>query len=1121
MTVQFTAKLYAGPYPAIREELARGLGEETGRDPVGEKIVLTPSNYSAEDLYEAIARERGRATVNVRAMTLLDFARRLLKHRKLLLPEIDAMTRAVLLSGVVDAFCRKRGEKGAFAGVYGKKGFISALLRLFEEFEEGMISGREAESLLGRPGFLRAFPDPSKISDILSLYTAFFSAVERAGFTTRTHLVRLASEGFEVPGYPFRVKLYGFYDFTRIQWLLVQKLIDSGLMEAVYFPLPTAPGRAGTMVIDDFKTLAEVVPEGYRYGENTLWKLLRRFDGNVTLLGHEKNGEKSARRVRDALFRNEFSGKKEGLPFPLISAPHGPGELRAVARLIKKTMRERGGEGKIGLIYRQLDETVLPDIERVLDEFDIPGLIARAGPLIRAAPVRTLIGLVKLPLRNYQRRETVDMLTSPSFDVSKLHPGSERHSPLWDHLTKKIGISQGDDWGHKLQRFIVKSKKIVNNDVSDVFDDSDDGDAPSRAHLATGREVASAEALAGCFAALRAFTEPLLSCGSYAALAESTLSLLRRLIVITGEEEVFGLNERAVKRATKILTTFGELDWRGVAFPGPRSAIELLETIFSEERMPHHGPGSSRAGAAVVAGDVMSLRGVTFDSIYLLGANEGVWPRAKKDVSLLKDEEREVFLSELSEPDLPPALSRMRENVPEEKLLFCLPFIMGKGIGGVSFLRSDMSGAKRAPSPFLMDLAFRFRGPDIFFGGLSAETAGSAFHEFPRQLKVRLSAPGDPSPREALIASLMSGGASDSLPVLSGPAKRILLRTAETLSRWQRGEDLAPDPGSIAGMRIPEGRLNHTFLESFIQCPYKTFLRYGLKLEPLPEPEEVFSLGRLEMGIIAHRALYILHREVPEDSRPAAVEDAVKRALSQYGRDNPLGLRGLAAIAVKSLSKTISAYLAWEKEHLGDLAPELFEVTFGFQEGRHVSIDVSGEQVHISGKIDRIDRSGETIRVLDYKLSAGNRYTPLEEKISLALLNQIPLYATAARKILADRGTEVRTVTGGYIALKRDGKKGYLIATLLDREGEMVSRWERSLSLLFKGLKSRMFPPMADHLFKMARWRDRYCEHCDYADICRVSPATTGNDVVALSLRERFSRLFPGLRWHVENREPS
>lgn len=1118
MTGLFTTKLFAGSYPAIRAELTKSIVSAADMDPFGEKIVLAPSNHIAEDLIEGLVLERGKPIFNLRAMTLLDFARRLLKHRKTLVTDIDAMTRAVLLSEVVRTCCQKLGAKSAFAGVFKKRGFVSVLLRLFEEFEEGMISGKEAESLRKRTDFLRRFSNPQKVTEILDMYTAFLGRIEKAGLKTRTQVVRLASEGFEVPGYPFRVHLFGFYDFTRLQWFLVEKLIGSGLIDEVYFPLPTRLPRKGKMVIDDIESLQEIMPDGYRYAKNTLWQLLRQFDGNVTLLYDGKGEGKSSRRAREMLFRNAFDGNKEELPFSLISAPHGPGELRAVARLIKRTIREGKG-GKIGLVYRRLDETIIPDIERVFEEFDLPYAIAWSGPLVRASPVRTLLGFVKLPFRDYPRRETVDILTSPSFDVAKLRQGSEVESPLWDHITKKIGISKGSDWLHKLHHYAPNSDKLLNDDLTDTFEGTDENGVTSRTRFPTKREVASAEALAACFRAMKESVEALLSCDSYSSLAGAILGFLKRYIVVKGEEEVARFQEQAVRRITVILGTFGELDWRGIPFTDVPSAIELLEKIFQEERIAHHVRAAPREGVTVVVGDIMTLRGISFDSIYLLGVNESAWPRTRKDVSLLKDDEREVFHSTLKEPGLPPPLSRVRDNIPEEKLLFCLPFIMSREIRALSFLRTEMSGAKQVPSPFLMDLVYRFRGPDILFNGLSGQTVGNTFHEFPRQMKDRMRASGDPSRREALIASLMSLDTGDTRTALAGPARRTVKRATKTSYRWQRGEELAPDPKRIGGIKIPEGKLNHTFLENYIHCPYRTFLRYGLKLEPLPEPEEVFSLGRLEMGLIAHGALHRIYKETGGDVSPEAVERAVKGSLDEYGKNNPLGLKGLRVIAAKSLVKLISDYLAWEKEYRQEFTPELFELKFGFEEGCDVSIDISGEKIPISGKIDRIDRSGGAIHVIDYKLSGGGKYVPIEEKISLAIQNQIPFYGIAAKKILSGRGLRVQTIMGGYIALKRGRKKGYLISTLLDEDNEMHAKWKEELSLLLQSLKTSLFPPMADKDFKIGRFRDSYCAYCDYADICRVSPMTSGNDLVAHSLKERFARLYPGLVWHINNRE--
>ena len=58
----------------------------------------------------------------------------------------------------------------------------------------------------------------------------------RSGGRRERRIFQEAVAGFEQPGYPFRATLYGFYDFTRLQWMLVERLLSSGLLDEVYFP---------------------------------------------------------------------------------------------------------------------------------------------------------------------------------------------------------------------------------------------------------------------------------------------------------------------------------------------------------------------------------------------------------------------------------------------------------------------------------------------------------------------------------------------------------------------------------------------------------------------------------------------------------------------------------------------------------------------------------------------------------------------------------------------------------------------------------------------------------------------------------------------------------------------
>ena len=90
-----------------------------------------------------------------------------------------------------------------------------------------------------------------------------------------------------------------------------------------------------------------------------------------------------------------------------------------------------------------------------------------------------------------------------------------------------------------------------------------------------------------------------------------------------------------------------------------------------------------------------------------------------------------------------------------------------------------------------------------------------------------------------------------------------------------------------------------------------------------------------------------------------------------------------------------------------------------------VVIDGPAGKLHVRGRIDRLDRAGDAIIVIDYK-SGGNQFKPedLLEGRSLQML----VYIQAAERLLAQRGERAQVAGGAYWHISTRKTSGEVVA---------------------------------------------------------------------------------------------
>ena len=1038
------SRLYAGPFPALEEKLLSFLPEMFRGSRRDARVLLVPSNELREHLLRRLAARWDGCLAGSAIMTLYDFALRLLKHRGLFPRELPPVQMAAALAGAAGEVYA--GGEGDFAAIAGKPGFVPALARTLADLDEGWLGD---EALRNAEREARARGDARKAARFAEwrrLAAAAERKVRAMGGMTRRRIFQEAVSGFEQPGYPFRVSLYGFYDFTRLQWTLVTALLESGLLEEVYFP--GLFGAEGSL------------SPAFGYAALAWDRLSRAFEGNVEHLAGEAAPEIAA--VRREIFSPGPPGEKSPVPFPVLSAPHEDGEMRLAARQVREWRDARPDE-EILLVARRFDEAAVSAWERMAAEYGIRTVERLAVPLSSIPPVRLLVQMIEAAALDFPRRQVVDILTSPYRRPSSDERGGEPlpRPDLWDVMSRERLIVSGKDWETRL----VRRRR--------PRDPDDDGSEERKA------EEAQLAILAAEVRALRASLRPVARANGYGGLARALRDLVTadfRFIDDGGPEAE--RDRRALSALLSILADVERIPEREVPWPGTRDALAWFSEFLSGQRLFVGESGGMRVPGAVVAGDVYALRGVTADRVIFLSVNEDAVPAQVDEDPLLPDDDRAALNRLTRQAGLPDALSLLRRNAAQEKLLFSLPAASAREGLAFSVLRADAEGAAKRPSRYLLHLLSRFAGPRVFSEDW-AGASGASVLSLPRSPDAMLSAPGPLSPREKALAAWRAGipPGGDGTGVPWG-------RIAGTLANFRdREEGIALYPGPRGGAGETSRQWSATELDELARCPYRFLLRYRLGLSPAEEPEEEVALTPAETGTVLHDILRSLGKDAASGKGWGDAAPAASRAFARFARENPTGLPGLFRIQCLGIVRDAAAFVAWERARLssaGVYRVEAVEQRFSVPAGRTLPAFL--------GRVDRIDRGADgEAEIIDYKYRDGKRERAPLDWIAHGLANQIPVYLAFAQT-LSPPPPDVRA----SLVFVKNGVRPVTVTG--DQWKAVREEWAGALADWLAVAASGHFPPLPHHRFTYAGGAPpRYCDACPFKDHCRASPAFEGS----------------------------
>lgn len=703
--------------------------------------------------------------------------------------------------------------------------------------------------------------DPEDMSFLARMYEAFCSVVKAENafnpHTAASSAIAFVEEWIRQKNV-CAAFIYGFYDATQSQFDLIEKIVRE-MHEAknpshVFFPFP----------VSDAKHVEHPAQYSQDFFDMT-YSLCTSLGGNL-----EPSSGESRPTLERLLFTNPTSPELQQLrdaSVQFLSCAGTYDEAWAVAKKILHLVRTEGvAFDQIMVVSRSHEDYRIP-LEHVFRENRIPSTLQRETAL-SALPFARFAHLI-LQAREAGMTASLlsEFLSSPF--TKRFRLGGRAVQELLDILF----IKNWHDWSRL-------TPLLTATELPDIFESDREQDWM----------LESYKQVAGTLLQIKALLSEIPDHASPAAFADSLLSVFSQLGY--GQADKVGNHGPILSLLARIRSSSH--------FDGPE--VELSQFIDIFEAYLNTTPYSAEtdAGPKVMVGDIMQLRGVTADYVFLIGLNKDAFPRQSVEDPFLPDSARKALRSLTGAGPAPKRsdaqmrLIPLKEGSAEEILLFGLALRSARKKLWLSSQRADARGRKQSCSIYY-DEALRLLTGETSSYHLNPNNAGPILAKIPRSHERKFQSEALPTLAECATlpalfpADQVSGRLHNVHPEYMAGVRDF----ARQLNSPQLPEAFAVDgvfadvPAlhASASLRQPL-RLSYSRLKKYAECPFSFFAGEIMRLKGSPwdvsdanHDLDALTRGRMSESVVKAAIRLIRDREF---SMEQAVDVAAAEVRTRY-----------------------------------------------------------------------------------------------------------------------------------------------------------------------------------------------------------------------------------------------
>lgn len=716
-------------------------------------------------------------------------------------------------------------------------------------------------------------------------------------------------------------------------------------------------------------TLGEGVPFE---NQSETARILKRLVGDFTeqyLTDDLRHSSDSLRFLEKNLWQNSVSSQIEPSDITLVECPEQFSECEAVAADILKRVRGGASFRDFAVVMRGTDRYD-GIIDLTLEKYGIPCFFSKRTVLSEKSLVRLIFSSYSIITNGFS---TTDIITLIKTGLTDLSPDESA-----------MLIRYAERWRIRGRRLWTSPFKL---NPKGWQSEPDDEAANQLAMLNLSRE----KLISPLIKLANSLTKPLTVRDHAAALYNYLLDLnipakldLRAKSAEPSEAaELVQLWSVTVDSLDELVAVIPDLETDADTF------VKLLSIVFDSVDI-----GRIPASVdAVTVGDASLLR-ASAKHLYIIGANEGIFPASPDGGGVFTDSDREK-LSELGI-----SLSGGGEyRAADERFTFYRALTVPSESVTISWSTADLSGKSMRPSLGALRLKKLF--PEIKTVKYSDLALIDRLEGRPKLIEYAAEASG----------TKLGKAITDYLSTDSELSKKLAkLSTPLTESEAKLSDETAQ---LIAGGNLA---LTQSRLDSYVLCKFSYYCKYILKLEE----SDPIDFDSADIGVFIHHILEMFVST--SDLQKVDIDSAVDALVDEYmqkiaGQSDDARLSHLFTKLRRS-SKLLCRNIADEFSQSG-FVPSFYELpirfpTPGVETVAPLEVELGdGTRACIYGIADRVDtyrRDGKLyVRVIDYK--TGSKEFSMED-ISLGLNLQMLLYLFSLWKNGNKPGSALKKLAG-------------------------------------------------------------------------------------------------------------
>lgn len=461
---------------------------------------------------------------------------------------------------------------------------------------------------------------------------------------------------------------------------------------------------------------------------------------------------------------------------------------------------------------------------------------------------------------------------------------------------------------------------------------------------------------------------------------------------------------------------------------GTEKFTDMLKTAFNEYKISIIPPKND----CVMCLNPDSARHHSFEILYILGANNQMFPAPVSGSGIITDRERKIL--EANNVIIAPDNKRKTLELPYKIYeLLCIP----RKQLIISYSLANSEGGGLTPAPVVPEIKKMFR------------TEEKGTNDRPDDMFIC-------TPKSSLRYAL--GGKADNKGVLKWYIENDKYRDMVIYILSARKYKIHSKISKYTARLLWGDEFCATVsrLEAFARCPFKYFAQYGLKLKE----RDTYDFNVMDRGTFTHKIMedfvnYVIQNnidwhsineektdEIFEKIKDGSMEE-LEKVIPERTNAHSFLADKLQSTAKRAINAVVSQIAA------GDFIPVVTELDISEDESiKPFELTTKeGRKVRLYGKIDRVDTADSSFRIIDYKSS--DKSLKLSKVLEGSML-QLFVYSNVLRgKYKKPAGMFYFAVTPNLkevysVELKSENTEGFRLDGYMVGESDTLSKMDKN-----------------------------------------------------------------------------